>query len=50
MSEQEVEQEAETDEEMSESESSEEESELTPEDAMSGRCPILLFVGPPGVG
>ena len=50
MSEQEVEQEAETDEEMSESESSEEESELTPEDAMSGRGPILLFVGPPGVG
>ena len=50
MSEQEVEQEAETDEEMSESESSEEESELTPEDASSGRGPILLFVGPPGVG
>ncbi|MEC9354661.1 MAG: endopeptidase La [Gemmatimonadota bacterium] len=50
MSEQEVEQEAETDEEMSESESSEEESELTPEDALSGRGPILLFVGPPGVG
>ena len=50
MSEQEVEQEAETDEEMSESESREEESELTPEDASSGRGPILLFVGPPGVG
>ena len=50
MSEQEVEQEAETDEEMSESESSEEKSELTPEDASSGRGPILLFVGPPGVG
>ena len=48
MSEQEVEQEAETDEEMSES--SEEKSELTPEDASSGRGPILLFVGPPGVG
>jgi len=50
LSEKEAEHEAETDEEMSGPESDKEESELTPEDALSGRGPILLFVGPPGVG
>ncbi len=50
MSEEEAEHETETDEEMSGSESENEESELAPEKALSGRGPILLFVGPPGVG
>tara|TARA_B100000959_G_scaffold285253_1_gene359422 strand:- start:10474 stop:13023 length:2550 start_codon:yes stop_codon:yes gene_type:complete len=50
MSEEEAAQETETDEEMSGSESENEESELAPEEALSGRGPILLFVGPPGVG
>ena len=50
MSEEEAEHETETDEEMSGSESENEESELAPEEALSGRGPILLFVGPPGVG
>lgn len=50
MSEKDAEHEAETDEEMSGSESENEESELAPEEALPGRGPILLFVGPPGVG
>ncbi len=50
MSEKDGEHEAETDEEMSGSESENEESELAPEEALPGRGPILLFVGPPGVG
>ena len=50
MSEEEAEHEAETDEEMSGPESENEESELASEEALSGRGPILLFVGPPGVG
>lgn len=50
MSEKDAEHEAETDEEMSGSESENEESELVPEEALPGRGPILLFVGPPGVG
>ena len=50
MSEKDAEHEAETDEEMSGSESENEESELAPEEILPGRGPILLFVGPPGVG
>ncbi len=50
MSEKEIDQEANLDEEISGSELDEEERELTSEDALSGRGPILLFVGPPGVG
>ena len=50
MSEKDAEHEVETDEEMSGSESENEESELAPEEALPGRGPILLFVGPPGVG
>ena len=50
MSEKEIDQEANPDEEISGSELDEEEGELTSEDALSGRRPILLFVGPPGVG
>ena len=50
MSEKEIDQEANPDEEISGSELDEEEGELTSEDALSGRGPILLFVGPPGVG
>ena len=50
MSEKEIDQEANPDEEISRSELDEEEGELTSEDALSGRGPILLFVGPPGVG
>ena len=50
MSEEEAEHEAETDEEMSGPESENEESELASKEALSGRGPILLFVGPPGVG
>ena len=50
MSEKDAEHEAETDEEMSGSESENEESELAPKEALPGRGPILLFVGPPGVG
>jgi len=50
MSEKEIDQEANPDEEISGSELGEEEGELTSEDALSGRGPILLFVGPPGVG
>ena len=50
MSEKDAEHEAETDEEMSGSESENEESELAPEETLPGRGPILLFVGPPGVG
>ena len=50
MSEKEIDQKANPDEEISGSELDEEEGELTSEDALSGRGPILLFVGPPGVG
>ena len=50
MSEKEIDQEANPDEEISGSELDEEDGELTSDDALSGRGPILLFVGPPGVG
>ncbi|MDE0729436.1 MAG: endopeptidase La, partial [Longimicrobiales bacterium] len=50
MSEKEAENKAEIDEDSPGSEAENEESELASEEALSGRGPILLFVGPPGVG